>query len=478
MLPSAIEFWSRTSPRPATDPDIALYLHGPKTSVGDVEIIWRADLDDALDEARKENLWKERIWVCPPSSLEAIAVPIGEARLWLCGQSMAEIADVETDREPTVRGPSSVAGDTALRWRGKDDHDTRLIKAADLRPGDVIVVPESRGGCDRWGWSPNSKKRVTDLGRAANLHQRGRDIFRLTEASPELSNHDLASIAEMADWSQEEIWDQFAKSFEVIDQAAFTKPRVVRSADGRPLAVEQRRLRPRGKPPADLVGDAVTEDDESLRGIRQKRVLLSAHSKGVKQYARCFAERAGLPSEIVEDLALAGYLHDAGKAHPDFKRLLYGADELAAIGGPDLAKSAKLPESPSAWREARRRANLPERARHEVASLWFAETHPALASANNPDLVLWLIGTHHGYGRPFFPSPEWEWPREGDTFESDLGDGRIVARPARSLADLTAVWIDLSNKLMRRYGAWGLARLEAILRLADHRRSEAEQEED
>ncbi|MGH7933118.1 MAG: hypothetical protein ACREQN_08100, partial [Candidatus Binataceae bacterium] len=164
------------------------------------------------------------------------------------------------------------------------------------------------------------------------------------------------------------------------------------------------------------------------------------------------------------------------KSHPEFKRLLYGGDELAAIGGPDLAKSAKLPESPAAWREARRRANLPERARHEVASLRFAEAHPALASANNPELVLWLIGTHHGYGRPFFPPPEWEWPREGDTFETDLGDGRIVAKPARSLADLTAAWIDLSDKLTRLYGAWELARLEAMLRLADHRRSEVEQE--
>jgi CRISPR-associated endonuclease/helicase Cas3 len=178
----------------------------------------------------------------------------------------------------------------------------------------------------------------------------------------------------------------------------------------------------------------------------------------------------------VEDLALAGYLHDAGKAHPEFKRLLYGGDELGAIGAPDLAKSAKLPASPAAWREARRRANLPESARHEVASLQFAEAHPAFASAKNPDLVLWLIGTHHGYGRPFFPTAEREWPREGDTFESDLGDGRIAARPARSLADLTAVWIDLSDELMRRYGAWGLARLEAILRLADHRSSEAEQD--
>ena len=67
---------------------------------------------------------------------------------------------------------------------------------------------------------------------------------------------------------------------------------------------------------------------------------------------------------------------------------------------------------------------------------------------------------------------------EGETFATDLGDGTIVSKPARSLADLTAAWLDISERLKRRYGVWGLARLEAILRLADHRRSEAEQDED
>ncbi len=472
LLPNAIEFWSRTSPRPATDPDIALYLHGSETGVGDVAIVWRADLDDMIDD--KENLWKERVWVCPPSSLEAIAVPLVEAQRWLRAQSNAEIADVEAYSEGPERTASFACGDAALRWRGKDDEGTRLITAKDLRPGDMIVVPSSRGGCDKWGWAPNSKIPVRDSARAANLQHRGRDILRLTNAA--ITSGDLAAVSEMDDWRQEEIGNYFADYFEGSDFAAFTKPRVIRSGDGRPLAIERSRLRSPAAKRGDSAGDAITEDDESIRGIRQKSVLLSAHSKGVEQYARAFAEGAALPADVVDDIALAGYLHDAGKAHPEFKRLLYGGEELAAIGGPDLAKSAHLPESPVAWREARRRANLPGGARHEIASLRLAEAHPAFESANDPDLVLWLIGTHHGYGRPFFPAPEREWPREGETFECNLADRPIKAKPARSLADLTALWIDLANRLARRYGVWELARFEAVLRLADHRRSEAEQE--
>lgn len=473
LMPSAIEFWSRTSPRPAVDPEISLYLHGPKTSVGDVEIVWRADLDDDINEQSKGEVWKDHIWVCPPSSLEAISVPIADARLWLGGgQPNTEMTDVEAAADDE-HGALPTVENMALLWRGKDSEQTRLISAPALKPGDVIVVPSRRGGCDRWGWAPNSHTKVSDLGREANRQQRGRYILRLSAASSDLTDEDLESIADMKDWSPEQILDQFGKYLEESDESEFTKPRVVRSADGKPLAIERKQISRQAKTQSDS-GEAVTEDDESLRGI-QKRILLADHSKGVEHFAGSFAERAGLPSEIVEDIALAGYLHDAGKAHPEFKRLLYGGDELATLAGPDLAKSARLPESPAAWKEAQRQANLPQRARHEVASICFAEAHPALMNANDRDLVLWLIGTHHGYGRPFFDPPEREWPRKGETFESDLGDGLIVAKPARSLAELTGVWLELADRLARHYGAWGLARLEAILRLADHRRSEAEQ---
>jgi CRISPR-associated endonuclease/helicase Cas3 len=149
---------------------------------------------------------------------------------------------------------------------------------------------------------------------------------------------------------------------------------------------------------------------------------------------------------------------------------------VRSVAGPTLAKSGKLSDKPRAWSALRRRSGLPKGARHELASLRFAEAHPRLAAAHDPVLVLWLIGTHHGYGRPFFRAPERDWPGEGAIFEADLGDGKVSARPARSLAELTALWVDMFVGLRRRYGPWGLARLEAILRLADHRRSEAEQE--
>lgn len=240
LLPNAIQFWSRTSPISDIDPDVALYLHGPETGVGDVEIVWRADLDDTVDKEEKENLWKARAWVCPPSSLEAVSVPLVEVRRWLHGQSNAEIADVEAEPGGPNRASSSPSPHVALRWRGKDNVETRLIEADDLRPSDTVVVPALRGGCDRWGWAPNLDVPVQDLGREANRRERGRDIFRLTNASPELSEEDIASPSQMRDSTDTEVVDHFGKYFDTGDESGLSIPRVVRSSDGKPLAIERR----------------------------------------------------------------------------------------------------------------------------------------------------------------------------------------------------------------------------------------------
>lgn len=476
LMPVAVELWGRTSPIPHADPEVSLYLHGRESGVGDVSIVWRADLDDQDfddhidDEKKREQTWTARVGACPPSALEAVSVPLGEAKNWLLGRAAANFPD--TDAAAVNDKASAKISRKALRWRGAED--SVLVSAGDLAPGDVLVVPSLRGGCDRWGWNPDFEGKVADFGWEANQQQRAREILRLNPAARELNEPHIAELDDaMADWSDQDLKDHFKDHFENIYGRETRRLRVVWS-DARPLAIERRVA---GQSISlQSLGDAATEDDASVRSPDQKPVLLSHHSQGVEGFARDYAAKAGLSTQLIEDLALSGYLHDAGKAHPDFKRFLYGGDELAAMGS-DLAKSARLPANPREWNELRLRSKLPRGARHEVASLRFAEAHQRLQTAYDPDLVIWLVGTHHGYGRPFFPAPERAWPREGETFETDLGDGTIRALPAIPLAILTAHWLELAERLTRRYGTWGLARLEAILRLADHRESEREQQE-
>jgi CRISPR-associated endonuclease/helicase Cas3 len=121
---------------------------------------------------------------------------------------------------------------------------------------------------------------------------------------------------------------------------------------------------------------------------------------------------------------------------------------------------------------------VPENFRHEALSVALAASHPAIVKLNDDDrdLVLWLIGTHHGHGRPFFP------PMADDAANTKVmvPEG-VVGTALHALAGDVPIrvdqgWFERAERLVRRFGPWELARLEAILRLADHAASRAEQD--
>ena len=300
LLPRDISFWTRTSPPPAVDPEVSLYLHGPGAP-GDVEIVWRADLDDEM----KQEEWIDRVAVCPPSALEAISVPVGEAKRWLRGDAKADIADVERgiDEDEDRRSRERRAAPRkALRWRGADNDGTAWVSQGKLAPGDVIVVPSTEGGCDRWGWAPRSDEPVRDLGREANREHRDRNILRLTRADLGIEAEDESALAlRLEDMTPSEVIEEFDEKLAqgLEDRVRrWSKPKVLYGSNGNPLAIEQRaRKRSAG-------GDATTEDDDSVRSTRP--VPLDPHCAGVAGRARDYAQALGLHPELVEDVELAG----------------------------------------------------------------------------------------------------------------------------------------------------------------------------
>jgi CRISPR-associated endonuclease/helicase Cas3 len=66
-------------------------------------------------------------------------------------------------------------------------------------------------------------------------------------------------------------------------------------------------------------------------------------------------------------------------------------------------------------------------------------------------LVLHLIAAHHGWSRPHFKSNAW------DPDVSDEDNSAAAAEAMRRFA-----------RLQRRFGRWGLAWLEALVRAADY----------
>lgn len=110
--------------------------------------------------------------------------------------------------------------------------------------------------------------------------------------------------------------------------------------------------------------------------------------------------------------------------------------------------------------------------RHELASMaMIASNADVLSDANDKDLVLHLVGTHHGWGRPLPPVAE---DPEPQMLLYTFGGRSMQVNSDLAASSLAIDMADRFWRLVARYGYHGLAWLEAILRLADHQQSAEE----
>jgi CRISPR-associated endonuclease/helicase Cas3 len=211
-------------------------------------------------------------------------------------------------------------------------------------------------------------------------------------------------------------------------------------------------------------------------------VELHLHSRHVEERARDYATRVGLSDSLVNDVSLAAWLHDIGKADRRFQLMLRGGSEIAYYRdeGQILAKSGMAAGSKIEHRRAQQRSGYPRGARHEVQSLAMIEAarEQIAKKAHDLDLVMHLVSSHHGHCRPFAPAIEDREPVDVslDTHESEIfGSFTFRATPsANGLHRLDSPLADRFWSLIAKYGWLELCWLEAILRLADHRASEDE----
>jgi CRISPR-associated endonuclease/helicase Cas3 len=170
-------------------------------------------------------------------------------------------------------------------------------------------------------------------------------------------------------------------------------------------------------------------------------IFVDRHVADVGAGAKRLAECAGLPQELVIALEKAGDLHDLGKKEPIWQK---AAGNLKPNGefqeNEPVAKPIKLMRGRSLGGF-----------RHELASLRYAEKkiEDQNISSELRDLVLHLIAAHHGHARP--------------CFENKAYDRNYIKDSARIALDTPQRFA----RLQQRYGAWGLAYLESILRAAD-----------
>lgn len=479
LLPAHLDGWAQTSQPPAADADVALWLHGNVNSSPDVQLVWRVDADlGAMDEQTLID-WLQ---LCRPSSLESVTVPLSAARRWFDRIAAPAVADVEGEAQSQSRPAREPpkASMVALCWRGDD---SRVVQRGDdLRPGDVVVL--QRGGLRDASFDPASTDPVGDLGDLAQLRGRGIATLRLRRealAVWRLPEPMLASIPAFVD--DESAADRRARVKAWLAQWPETMPeafigketewrvmaRLSRSRRVRVAVVNRQLLVTAPSALVPEIADAVTEDDDS--SFRQDEVTLAAHSTDVRALVSAYAHSIGFDQAVEEDLALAGWVHDVGKADPRFQRWLVGGSEVSAATHDELlAKSALPPGNAALRRTARERAGYPAGCRHELLSLAMVQGNDVLRDAHDLDLVLHLVASHHGWCRPLPPAVS--DPQAIDVHMRH-GDADLRATTQHQLGRLDSGVSDRFWRLVAKYGWWGLAWLESVMRLADHRASES-----
>lgn len=177
---------------------------------------------------------------------------------------------------------------------------------------------------------------------------------------------------------------------------------------------------------------------DSLRNAG-KSIPLDEHSRDVEAHARAIVEKLKLLSPLAQCIILAARSHDLGKRRLYWQRGIGNMDATRwlAKAGPGL-----------------RPRLLSEPYRHEFGSLLDVEKEQTFRDLppDEQDLLLHLIAAHHGRGRPHFSTDE--------SFD-----------PEATHADVQCLAAEVPRRfarLQRRFGRWGLAYLESLLRAADY----------
>jgi CRISPR-associated endonuclease/helicase Cas3 len=181
--------------------------------------------------------------------------------------------------------------------------------------------------------------------------------------------------------------------------------------------------------------DSATEDDRAVGRYQ----LLEDHQILAEKQARELAKRLGLPAQYVEMLAIAARLHDEGKRARRW--------QLAFNARDDGNLYAKTP-GPINFA-------LLDGYRHEFQSIEVAARDAALLKLPKElqELAIHMIAAHHGFARPIISVSGCD----------DAPPSKLEQR-ARDVSLRFA-------RLQQRWGPWGLAWWESLLRSVDHQAS-------
>ncbi len=523
MMPAYVDLWSQTSPRPEVDPEVSLFIHGEQQASSDIRVCWRRDLASDSDESseRVNQDWIDIVSLMPPTSAECMSVPISRFREWVAGNDQSSAPDSDmlanlNDESPKKRqeksDPRRSARYPLIVWRGNKQSLalTKVRTLGKLRPGDTVVIPEYAGGWNELGHivfetvsvdsnsstepirsdAKLSMLETIDVAEHAWREAKDREAMRICPATRKVfpQGEAIDALFSAATESAEplridewrEILRQASAAFQESDVALAKRFTNLASSKlgldvqnypnrGGVVLMNRRRL-------GTHVWFLPTLDDgndDSSYFAGGKGVTLSEHTIDVTKLTKKACDQL-LSEKLHEAVALAADLHDLGKADPRFQAMLrrvscsdprlYWQDDRSL-----LAKHEGKALSRKASAEARERAELPDGFRHELLSLLLAERSEMLPEDDlTKELVLHAIASHHGYCRPLAPVVSDLKSQDVEVLGLTVSGEERMANPCHRFDSgiPERFW-----NLTREFGWWGLAFLEATLRLSDQQAS-------
>lgn len=440
VLPGILWEWIKTTTPPEGEAPVDPYFSGIEGPSYTASLIWRIHVPE-----HGARLWP------PPSDREAIDVPLTELR------------DVLKEKD--------------VQRLSADGTTIETVPASQLRAGSRVVLPAEGGLMDEFGWNPEAREPVADMSLIGNGLPLDRESLKLLcgvglerQIGTALGNADEDG-GDIDEAAQEEA---IAEVLEAVQAAATPagwddEEWAAFIATLRPRVVQARREVPRLRVEKPALEPPSIEFDETSLALGPEAVGLVGHGTAVGRRARDTAATIGLPPHLCEVLEVAGRAHDVGKADQRFQRWL----------DPEGRRDAPVAKSNTPrhlWEQTRAAAGWPRGGRHEALSAWLVEAWletdavggqlaqlPVDEQRTARDLLLHLVISHHGKGRPLVrPVADGTLTEVAATVEGV---------PVRVPANLARVdWNQPARfkRLNDRFGPWGLALLEAILIRADH----------
>ena len=442
--------WIKTTTPPPGEAPVEAFYAGFRPAASTAELLWRAHIPES-----GEPLWP------PVSSQETVAVSLTDARRLI------------------IDNPDH----TALL--ANDAHSVDTSRVESVTPGALVIAHTSVGCLDPDGhWDLDSASPVPDMSvlswglpltrvaleallgdmtsvaeqALAALEAHDNDETRINRTAAALTV-ELAESPPPALYTRVANWSHFASALAVAAES--------RLRTAHPVVVQPRTGAPRI--PLRSPG-AVVDASDGLSFLQGRSSLstLDAHSSDTACRAAAAAEALGLHERLTRIVELAARFHDLGKSDPRFQRWL---TPLWSPGDTMMAKS-HMPR----WRlgHARRDAGYPQRGRHEehsrrLVGAWLRHADHQL-SDEEADLLLHLVAAHHGRARPLLLGVPDHVP-PSTRVQCDV-DGVSVTIPA-SLNETDWDQPARFARLNRRYGPWGLAALETLVRQADWQSSQS-----